>query len=303
MISFRYHIVSLVAVFLALAVGIVVGTTALNGPVTQDLRNQVKSLKGARAQLSISSKDLQSQVDDAGLFAATFGTALVKDRLKDQRVLLVALPGATTGIQDAVATQLAAGGAVLTGRLQLTSDYVNQSGASSIDSFVSTGGHPAGWTAPDTNDARVLAGSLLAFVLTGKGTPDDVLTVLTGFAAMHMTTSDPKSIQPAPTVVVVGTGGIAPGAYSGQAELEFVTAVQASGAHEVVAGDSGAASPGGIVGLIRSGSARSTVSTVDDTDTAFGPSSVVLVVQDAANSQVGHYGTAAGTDGPFPTAS
>ena len=31
MIDFRYHIVSIIAVFLALAVGIVVGTTALNG--------------------------------------------------------------------------------------------------------------------------------------------------------------------------------------------------------------------------------------------------------------------------------
>ena len=33
MIDFRYHIVSLVAVFLALAVGLVLGTTALNQPI------------------------------------------------------------------------------------------------------------------------------------------------------------------------------------------------------------------------------------------------------------------------------
>ena len=33
MINFRYHVVSLTAVFLALAIGLVVGTAALNGPV------------------------------------------------------------------------------------------------------------------------------------------------------------------------------------------------------------------------------------------------------------------------------
>ena len=40
-INFRYHVVSLTAVFLALAIGLVVGTAALNGPVADTLRNQV----------------------------------------------------------------------------------------------------------------------------------------------------------------------------------------------------------------------------------------------------------------------
>ena len=49
MISFRYHLVSIIAVFLALALGIVVGTTALNGPITTDLRKQVNTLKSDRS--------------------------------------------------------------------------------------------------------------------------------------------------------------------------------------------------------------------------------------------------------------
>ncbi len=97
MISFRYHIVSLVAVFLALAVGIVVGTTALNGPITTDLRNQVNGLKSDRSQLADQVKALQGQVDDAGQFAATFGSQLVAGTLADTKVLMVALPGAPTG--------------------------------------------------------------------------------------------------------------------------------------------------------------------------------------------------------------
>jgi hypothetical protein len=302
-ISFRYHIVSIVAVFLTLAVGIVVGTTALNGPVTQDLRSQVKSLKSDRSDLSAQVKNLQGQVDNAGQFAATFGTALVKDRLKDQRVLMIVLPGATTGMQDALANQITAAGAALTGKLQFTNDFVDQSGATSINTFVTSGVQPAGLSdLPQTPDARQLAASLLSYVLVGKGAATDLTTILTGFASLHMTTSDPKSIEPSTSIVVVGTGANVPGSYSGEAELDLVTSLQARGAHVVVAGDAGSAKPGGIVGLVRGGSARSSVSTVDDADAPFGPASVVLVMQGALNSQVGHYGTASGADGLFPNA-
>jgi hypothetical protein len=301
-ISFRYHIVSIVAVFLALAVGIVVGTTALNGPVTQDLRNQVKSLKSDRSGLSGQVKNLQGQVDNAGQFASTFGTALVKDRLKGQPVLMVVLPGATSGMQDGVANELTAAGATVTGKLKLTSDFVNQAGASSINSFVTSGVQPTGLTdLPATADARLLAAKLLSFVLVGKGAPTDLTTILSGFEGLHMTTSGSASVAPAANVVVVGTGS-APDSYSGTAELDLVQALQGEGAHVVVAGDSGSAKPGGIVGLVRAGTARSNISTVDDADAPFGPASLVLVLQGALSSQVGHYGTAQGADALFPDA-
>jgi hypothetical protein len=38
-IDFRYHLVSLIAVFLAVALGIVIGTTALNQPILNDIEN------------------------------------------------------------------------------------------------------------------------------------------------------------------------------------------------------------------------------------------------------------------------
>ena len=54
MINFRYHVVSLTAVFLALAIGLVVGTAALNGPVADSL----KVLKGLAEYLAMSLGDL-----------------------------------------------------------------------------------------------------------------------------------------------------------------------------------------------------------------------------------------------------
>jgi len=131
-ISFRYHLVSIIAVFLALAVGIVVGTTALNGPVTTDLRHQVNSLKGDRSTLSNQVKSLQGQVDDAGQFASTFGSQLVAGKLKGKSVLIIGLPGVASGMEDGIAAQISAAGAQITGRLNLAHDYVAQSASKQL---------------------------------------------------------------------------------------------------------------------------------------------------------------------------
>ena len=48
MIDFRYHIVSLISVFLALAVGIVLGAGPLNEPIARGLTQSVKQLQSDR---------------------------------------------------------------------------------------------------------------------------------------------------------------------------------------------------------------------------------------------------------------
>lgn len=301
MISFRYHIVSLVAVFLALAVGIVVGTTALNGPITRDLRSQVDGLKSDRSQLAEQVKALQGQVDTAGQFAATFGSQLVAGTLADTKVLMVALPGAPTGMQDGIATQLTAAGAQLTGRLQLAPSFVDPAQGGSIVTLATGPGHPLGLTLPETSDPGQLGGALLAYVLIGLGEATDLKTVLSGLSGLHMITSDPQGVEPAKTVVVVGAGSQPKATYAGQSELDLVAWLSKAGGRVVVAGDTGSAQGNGIVSLVRNGPTKSTVSTVDNANTAFGQVSTPLAVAVADSSQTGHYGNQKGADALFPT--
>lgn len=301
MISFRYHLVSVIAVFLALALGIVVGTTALNGPVTTDLRKQVNTLKDERGQLAAQVKVLQSQVDNAGQFASTFGAQLVAGTLAKDKILIVGLPGASTGMQDGLAAQITAAGAKITGRLQIAPDYVDSARGSSINTLATGAGHPLGLTLPPVSDPGQLGGALLAYVLTGRGQPTDLKTVLSGFSGLHMITSDPNGIEPAQTVVVVGSGSIAKGAYAGQTELDLISALQNAGGHVVVAGDSGSAQNGGVVALVRSNATKAAVSTIDNANSSFGQVSTVLALAGLAKSQVGHYGTGKGADALFPS--
>lgn len=303
MISFRYHLVSLVAVLLALAIGIVVGTTALSGPITSDLRHQVDALKKDRSDLGNQVRTLQGEVDTSSQFAATFGTQVVGDTLKDQSVLVVALPGASSGMVDGVSNELAAAGAKITGRLQLSNGFVDPGEADSVLSLATGSSRPMDITLPNSSDARVLQAAMLSFVLTGSGQASDLGTVLGGFSGLHIIGSDPSGIAPAKNVVVIAAGSYPKNDYASGAELELVNQLAAKGGKVVVAGDSLSAKGNGVIAAVRNGSAKSTVSSVDNADTAFGQVSTALAMAGAAGSQVGQYGTAAGAQALFPTKS
>lgn len=300
MISFRYHLVSLVAVFLALALGIVVGTTALNGPITTDLRKQVNTLKSDRTTLANQVKALQARVDASEQFAATYGAQLVAGTLTHQNVLLLAMPGAGASVVDSIAAQVAAAGAKVTGRVQLTNDYTDVRRGTDISSLATGPVHPIGLTLPETSDPGMLGGALLAYVLLGKGQSTDVRQVLGGLSALHMV-SGSSTVTPSKTVIVVGTGGLPANGYAGSSELALVTALQQAGGHVVVAGDAPSAISHGIVGLTRGANIHTTVSTVDNADSALGQVTAVLALADVINSRVGSYGTQDGTDALFPT--
>jgi hypothetical protein len=303
-ISFRYHLVSIVAVFLALALGIVVGTTALSGPITKDLRNQLNDAKKQRDALAEQVKTLQTRVDDAGQFASTYGAQLVAGSLAGKQVLIVALPGVSSGMRSGAAKQLAAGGAKVSGVVTLTKNYLDPRLGSGINSLATGPSHPIGLTLPETSDSGQLGGALLAYVLLGKGQKTDLTQVLGGFSALHMVSVNGTTITPAKLVVVLAHGALKPKDYGANAELALVSALSRGGGKVVVAGDSASAGTGGLVASVRNSAAdRGTSSTVDNADTAFGQVSAVLALSAAAKGQNGQYGTEQGADALFPAPS
>ena len=297
MISFRYHLVSATGFFLALAVGVIIGTTTLSGPVNRDLRSQVSALQSQRAGLAGQVAALQQKVAYGNQFSSHYSSRLVAGTLTNRTVLFIRLPAADSNIVDAITTQIVAAGAAVSGRVQLTGDYVDPAQANNIVNLV-TSAHPPALTLPPTNDAGQLAAALLGFVLAGKGEPTDLTQVLSAFEQLHLLEVD-GTVAHGGAVVVVGSGALPADDARGAAGFELVRALQRNGAHVVVAGDSATAAPGGIVALVRS-QAASTVSTVDDADTAMGQVATVIATANAARSLVGQYGTGSGAQALAP---
>ena len=100
MISFRYHIVSIVSVFLALAVGVALGGGPLKGEVDNTLVEQVKTDRAAKVELESQITSLRSGNTFNDEFAATVAPSLIGDKLNGRAVTLVVLPTAAQSDVD-----------------------------------------------------------------------------------------------------------------------------------------------------------------------------------------------------------
>ncbi len=119
MVDFRYHLVSIIAVFLALAVGLVLGTTALNGPVLDRLRDSINGLTQEKRGLEDSVRELRGRVDRGEEFARMVGPQIVEDVLVGERVVVVQGPGAPAEVVTGLVPLLTDAGARVVARVQV----------------------------------------------------------------------------------------------------------------------------------------------------------------------------------------
>jgi hypothetical protein len=113
--SARYHATSLIAVFLALAIGILVGAEFGDDALTDTRRNLESSLVGNLQDERSRSDELGAQLGQANEFADRVYPVLARDRLDGARIAIVALGGLPSEDTDAVEEALAPTGARLVG--------------------------------------------------------------------------------------------------------------------------------------------------------------------------------------------
>ena len=111
MVSFRFHVVSITAVFLAIAIGVVVGTTYVDRAVVENLERRIDTVSAnldeRRAQIAA----LDEQLEELEAYAGASAEFAVTDRLLDVPVLLLALRGVDEGAAEQQATLLRRAGA------------------------------------------------------------------------------------------------------------------------------------------------------------------------------------------------
>jgi hypothetical protein len=309
-IDFRYHLVSLIAVFLAIALGIVIGTTALNQPILEDIEGQVAELEQDKRALEDQTQLLQAQLDTTEAFEQAIAPALVGGTLAGRSILLVLtseeVPQETI---DQVTELVDQAGGTVTGTIALRPEYSDPSSESALQTYVTGPGLPTGVTLPETDDTGQLVGGLLGAVLMAPvGTPrtdEDtaaVSSVLAGLSALDVVTQVSSSVSPADYAVVLTEGGVD----GDDAEerittlVELVTALDSGGSGAVVAGNGASAGGNGLVGAIRADPTTSAaVSTVDNVPTAAGQISTVLALGREREGTSGKYGTGEDTQ-PVP---
>jgi Copper transport outer membrane protein, MctB len=314
-IDFRYHLVSIVAVFLALAVGIVLGSTMLREPISRNLDEQVSALTQDKEDLRAQVRDLEARIEYDDAVIEEISPPLVSGRLAGESVVIVALPGAQSETVDAVAESVEQSGASVTGRVTVQPAFVDPEQTEVLDALVARVPPPgldlSSETTPTAYDraGAVLADALVTNDLTAIGREyQPGSTVLVALSEGGFVSVDGTPAQRAGLAVVVG--GSVPEQVTEQTDADNDALVRlagqldARGRGSVVGGPPSASTEGGILAAVVNGGERTEgVSTVNTANASSGRLTVNLALVEQVAGEAGNYGFGEGTDAPLPQVS
>ena len=304
MINFRYHIVSLMAVFIALSVGIAVGVS-LGPAVDQGLLRQAEQ---DRKQVT----ELRNEINRRnGLdayrqaYEEQTGELVLEGALRDARVAVVSMPDAPGRVVTDITAAVASAGGTVVREVEIRPDAFDPARSDALTEALAGLADQVPLT-EDMTQAEKVGAALARSVASPQLENRDPLalaldTALTrgGFAAISRSTD-----MQAQLVIVVGAEATDP-----PAEAEVLTAhVQLDlalrdRAAVVVAGPNSAEIEGTDVLAVRTdpqGNQR--LSTVDVADLSSGVVTTMLAGKEQLVGREGqHYGALARAEAPLPT--
>ncbi|MCH7229759.1 copper transporter [Glycomyces sp. L485] len=308
MINFRYHLVSLTAVFLALTVGLILGTAALNGPAMEALEATSQSLRDNNNALREEITALQDELEDDQSFASEIAPSYLAEKLTGQNVLVVALPGVETDVAESVEEMLGHADATSAGRITLLDDYFDPANNDELANLVD-GVTPDTIEAPVTYNGAEAMSSILAAVTTSsfEGDPveitaGDITTATTGLEEFGMLAVEDEPTGAATGVIVIGSSA----ATDSDAEARNAAIVTLANAFAVdaptVYATTSSAGDGNPLATLRSEENEATISTIDNASTQGQIAALVSLTDLISDGTVHHLGTGEGAEGLLPDA-
>jgi hypothetical protein len=331
-INLRYHIVSITAVFLALGIGLTLGSTFLDRVTVDNLNHQLSDVSEQVSQTRGQIEQLRSQVDDNSKrdaeLASQLPEQLVSGHLDGVPVLVLAARGTDETLVNQTRALLASAGAQVAGTWWLTErwqlddqsevgdlatvlgltttdvDRLRRNSAIRLADLLSVASRPA---PADAAAGAVVAPAeqpLVAALRDAgfldyeamRGAPEDSV-LLPGSSARFVVISG--------VAADVGAGVFASGLLDELASDGPTTAVAAQGLTALPDRKDGPASEDqrrtSFVGPLRAGElTQSRITTIDDLDLAAGRAAIVLALEDLGAGRVGHFGVASGATRLLP---
>ncbi len=306
MISLRQHALSLAAVFLALAVGVVLGSGFLSDTLLSSLRDEKRDLHTQISGLNDQKNVLNEKLSAANNFDTQLVGRIVHEALGGKSVVVFRTPDAKDDDVVAVSKFIGQAGGTVTGTVSLTQEFVDANSAEKLQTVVNSSILPAGQQlSTKLVDQGSQAGDLLGIAMlinTNPAVPpvDDVQrdTVLAALRDTGFITYQAGDHMGAANAALVVTGGSLPqdAGNQGVSVARFSAALAPHGSGTLLAGRDGSSTGGAAVAVARADAGMSSaISTVDDVDTASGRITAVLGLHDLTNGgHTGQYGTGHG---------
>jgi hypothetical protein len=314
-ISLRYHIVSLVAVFLALALGIVVGSTVLQEGTVSALRATSQEVRQASEENRTENLALKQEISRLQSFGATVLPELVRNRLEGRSVVLVDTDKVDGGMRDRVREVLEDAGGKVDGQITFADERL----ALGADADRTAMGR---LLAVDAGAPEVLRGELVKRLAERLATPSampqddnqrasDVLTSLQDgdfLADLKLSRPLAAGTDPFPrqgsVFVLLGPAATATAAVPPDAFLVPMADQLSARAPGRVAGAEAAAVPPSsswVIALRNNRAVSRRVSGIDSIDTVYGQLALVQALEGTLKQlPAGQYGIRDGASGLLP---
>ena len=312
MIDFRYHLVSIISIFMALAVGIVLGAGPLQGQIGDTLTQEVTQLREDRATLRTELETARKTAVTRDDFTQEARARLVGGTLTDAKVALVILPDADADDVKAVTDTLAASGAAVVSRTTVQEDWVpNDVEATSKQNQLATEQRKA-LGLPEASESGsgplddVLATALVAAdAAAANDAGKAALDALTGAKLIEVETADLVRASTAVIVAAPIKGDVVADRDRQAARLvSLAAALDRAGKGAVLTEDIGVTGFAGAASVVRAArsdaSTARALSTVDDVSLSLGQVSVVYALVQQLSGGVGQYGLGDGVSAGYP---
>ena len=321
MIDFRYHVVSLISVFLALAVGIALGAGPLKETIGDTLTGQVESLRQEKDALRSELDDTTGALKDSESYIDAAGPQLLDGALTGRRVAVIALGKVPEKTQTALDQRLDQSGATVTAHVTLTDMWTNPDVRTFRQALV---GQLTPYLDPappaDAVADADLASALVQALVTADPANPDVLSNDASTLLDALSSSDNKDnplvtvtgdvTMPADAIVVVAvplevaangaTPTPPPSAEVLSAQLAVLSAAQKLSTGAVLA--DGPRGKGSLTdAVLADGDLAAALTTVSGTDVVTGQINVPLALANRIGGVNGHYGFGDG-ETPLPPA-
>lgn len=305
MVSFRFHIVSLTAVFLALAIGIGIGATVVDQATVDTIRGQLENVENRADATNAENDRLEADVSQWERFGDQGAAALVRGKL-NAPVVVVGVQGVDRKPVDDLRQLLVVAGA----RLQGTVWFTNKLKLANPDDVRELQGILGVVSARPDTLRRALASRMAEGWVQGAAPTILPALVDAAFVDFEAPSGQPVDLaQLAPpgtfTLVVSGTRAEVPNA---EVAAPFVTALVQRFPTTVLAAEPGRNAtpdrPGERAVFLRALRGDTAVAdklaTVDNLEDLRGRVAVVLAVAGLAEGKTGHYGIGPGAQRLVP---
>ena len=308
MISFRYHIVTLVSVFLALAIGIALGGGPLKGGVDNSLVQELAARKKFEHRQRGQIAGLRAAAASSHRYAVKTAPKVLAGTLSGTTVAVAALPGASNTIVDSLSARVRTSGGRVVGTYRFGTKLADSGNKDLIDQL----GTQLQSDAPDVDvpgDVStyerfgLLVGRAIG-VQSARSAPYDQTStsLVSGFSTAGLFSAIGTPKRRADVILVLTSGGSGDDqAAASETQSEVVDALASSARTVLVAGPAGGARKGGLIRTIRDDSALSNrISTVDTAASGTGGVITMLAVAKDLAQGTGQYGAVDAADGPVP---